>query len=74
MSHYKSNLRDLEFNLFEVFGADRAFGQAPFDGIDAETARDVLAEVNRLSREDLAASYTEADRNPPRFDPATYTA
>jgi alkylation response protein AidB-like acyl-CoA dehydrogenase len=74
MSHYKSNLRDLEFNLFEVFGADRAFGQAPFDGIDAETARDVLAEVNRLAREDLAASYTEADRNPPRFDPATSTA
>ncbi len=74
MSHYKSNLRDLEFNLFEVFGADRAFGQAPFDGIDAETARDVLAEVNRLAREDLAASYIEADRNPPRFDPATSTA
>ncbi len=74
MSHYKSNLRDLEFNLFEVFGADRAFGQAPFDGIDAETARDVLAEVNRLAREDLAASYIEADRNPPRFDPATRTA
>jgi alkylation response protein AidB-like acyl-CoA dehydrogenase len=74
MSHYKSNLRDLEFNLFEVFGADRAFGQAPFDGIDVDTARDVLAEVNRLAREDLAASYTDADRNPPRFDPATHTA
>src|SRR3954462_2140726 len=74
MSHYKSNLRDLEFNLFEVFGADRAFGQAPFDGIDADTARDVLAEVDRLAREDLAASYTEGDRNPPRFDPATHTA
>ncbi|MEV4705602.1 acyl-CoA dehydrogenase [Actinoplanes sp. NPDC049316] len=74
MTHYKSNLRDLEFNLFEVFGADRAFGQAPFDGIDADTARDVLAEVNRLAREDLAASYTDADRNPPRFDPATHTA
>ncbi|GGQ46410.1 acyl-CoA dehydrogenase [Couchioplanes azureus] len=74
MTHYKSNLRDLEFNLFEVFGADRAFGQAPFDGIDADTARDVLAEVNRLAREDLAASYTDADRNPPKFDPATHTA
>jgi alkylation response protein AidB-like acyl-CoA dehydrogenase len=74
MTHYKSNLRDLEFNLFEVFGADKAFGQAPFDEIDAETARDVLAEVNRLAREDLAASYQDADRNPPRFDPATHTA
>jgi alkylation response protein AidB-like acyl-CoA dehydrogenase len=74
MTHYKSNLRDLEFNLFEVFGADQAFGQAPFDEIDADTARHVLAEVNRLAREDLAASYTDADRNPPKFDPATNTA
>ncbi|MBG0560502.1 acyl-CoA dehydrogenase [Actinoplanes aureus] len=74
MTHYKSNLRDLQFNLFEVFGAEKAFGQAPFDEIDAETARDMLAEVNRLAREDLAASYTEADRNPPVFDPATHTA
>jgi len=74
MTHYKSNLRDLEFNLFEVFGADKAFGQAPFGDIDADTARDVLAEVDRLAREDLAASYTDADRNPPRFDPATHTA
>ncbi|MDT4994931.1 MAG: hypothetical protein QOH97_4823, partial [Actinoplanes sp.] len=74
MTHYQSNLRDLEFNLFEVFGADRAFGQAPFDEIDADTARHVLAEVNRMAREDLAASYTDADRNPPIFDPATNTA
>ncbi|MEV6342138.1 acyl-CoA dehydrogenase [Actinoplanes sp. NPDC051851] len=74
MTHYKSNLRDLQFNLFEVFGAEKSFGQAPFDEIDADTARDVLAEVNRLAREDVAASYTEADRNPPVFDPATNTA
>jgi hypothetical protein len=74
MTHYKSNLRDLEFNLFEAFGADHAFGQAPFDEIDADTARDVLAEVNRLAREDLALSYADGDRNPPRFDPATHTA
>ena len=74
MTHYKSNLRDLEFNLFEVFGADRSFGRAPFADLDVDTARDILAEVNRLAREDLAASYTDADRNPPRFDPATHTA
>ncbi|HEV8569930.1 MAG TPA: acyl-CoA dehydrogenase [Actinoplanes sp.] len=74
MTHYKSNLRDLEFNLFEAFGADHAFGQAPFDEIDVDTARDVLAEVNRLAREDLALSYADGDRNPPRFDPATHTA
>jgi alkylation response protein AidB-like acyl-CoA dehydrogenase len=74
MTHYRSNLRDLEFNLFEVFGADRAFGQKPYDEIDADTARDVLTEVNRLAREDLAVSYADGDRNPPVFDPATHTA
>jgi hypothetical protein len=30
--------------------------------------------VERLSREDLAASYEDSDRNPPVFDPATHTA
>jgi hypothetical protein len=74
MSHYRSHLRDLEFNLFEVFGADRSFGQEPYAELDADTARDILAEVDRLAREDLAASYVDGDRNPPRFDPATHTA
>ncbi|WP_019870259.1 acyl-CoA dehydrogenase [Salinispora oceanensis] len=74
MTHYKSNLRDLEFNLFEVFEADRAFSQAPYTELDVDTARSFLAEVDRLAREDLAASYTDSDRNPPVFDPATHTA
>jgi hypothetical protein len=74
MSHYRSNLRDLEFNLFEVFGAGRSFGQEPYADFDADTARDILAEADRLAREDLAASYVDGDRNPPRFDPATFTA
>jgi alkylation response protein AidB-like acyl-CoA dehydrogenase len=74
MTHYKSNLRDLEFNLFEVFGADRAFGQEPYSDLDVDTARSFLAEVDRLARQDLAASYQDSDRNPPVFDPATHTA
>ncbi len=74
MTHYKSNLRDLEFNLFEVFGADRAFGQEPYTELDVDTARSILAEADRLAREDLAASYTDSDRNPPVFDPASHTA
>jgi alkylation response protein AidB-like acyl-CoA dehydrogenase len=73
MGHYKSNLRDLEFNLFEVFGADKALGQGPFAQMDRDSARDVLREVERLSTEDLAASFADADRNPPKFDPSTGT-
>ncbi len=74
MSHYKSNLRDIEFNLFEVLGRDEILGTGPFAEIDGETAREVLTEVERLAREDLAASYVESDRNPPVFDPETHTA
>jgi alkylation response protein AidB-like acyl-CoA dehydrogenase len=74
MTHYKSNLRDLEFNLFEVFGAAEVFGTGPYADLDVDTARSILAEVDRLAREDLAASYTDGDRNPPVFDPATFTA
>lgn len=74
MSHYKSNLRDIEFNLFEVLGRDEVLGTGPFAEIDPDTARSVLAEVDRLAREELAASYEDSDRNPPVFDPETSTA
>ncbi len=74
MGHYKSNLRDIEFNLFEVLGTDRVLGTGPFADIDEGTAREILAEVDRLAREDLAASFEESDRTPPVFDPDTHTA
>jgi alkylation response protein AidB-like acyl-CoA dehydrogenase len=74
VSHYKSNLRDIEFNLFEVLGRDDVLGTGPFAEVDGETARSILAEVDRMSREELAASYEDSDRNPPTFDPATNTA
>src|ERR1700722_6483783 len=71
MSHYKSNLRDIEFNLFEVFGRQELLGVGPFAEVDEETARDMLAEVNRLATGPVAESFADADRNPPVFDPAT---
>ncbi|VXB97992.1 acyl-CoA dehydrogenase [Nocardioides sp. AX2bis] len=74
MSHYRSNLRDIEFNLFEVLGRGDVLGTGPFSEVDTDTAREILAEVDRLSREDLAASYVDSDRTPPVFDPATHTA
>jgi alkylation response protein AidB-like acyl-CoA dehydrogenase len=72
MSHYKANLRDIEFNLFEVFGAGDRLGTGPF-AVDAETARDALGEIERLSAGPLAESYLSSDRNPPVYDPVTCT-
>ncbi len=73
MSHYKPNLRDLEFTLFELLGRDQVLGSGPFGEVDGETAREMLAEVARLATDDLAPSLLESDRNPPVFDPATHS-
>ncbi len=72
MGHYKSNLRDLEFNLFEVFGTEQRLGNAPYADLDVDTARSILAEVDRLATGELAASFVDSDREPPVFDPATH--
>jgi alkylation response protein AidB-like acyl-CoA dehydrogenase len=71
MSHYKSNLRDVEFNLFEVFGRQELLGNGPFAEVDADTAHGILEEVNRLATGPLAESFTDGDRHPPVFDRAT---
>jgi alkylation response protein AidB-like acyl-CoA dehydrogenase len=73
MGHYKSNLRDLEFNLFEVFNRQELLGRGPYADLDEETVRSILDEVNRLATGVIADSFTDSDRNPPVFDPATGT-
>jgi alkylation response protein AidB-like acyl-CoA dehydrogenase len=70
MSHYKSNLRDIEFNLFEVLRRQDVLGKEPYPELDEETARGILDEVSRLAAGPLAESFADADRNPPVFDPA----
>ncbi len=71
MSHYKSNLRDIEFNLFEVLRRQDLLGEPPYPELDEATARSILAELDKMAVGPLAASFADADRNPPVFDPAT---
>jgi alkylation response protein AidB-like acyl-CoA dehydrogenase len=73
MGHFKSNLRDIEFNLFEVLKRQDLLGAEPFGEVDEETARGILDEVNRLAEGPIAESFADADRNPPVFDPATHS-
>ena len=56
MSHYRSNVRDLEFNLFEVLGAGERMGKGPFAEMDADTARNVLHEFEQVASGPVAAS------------------
>ncbi|MGK2882646.1 MAG: acyl-CoA dehydrogenase [Mycobacterium sp.] len=73
MSHYKSNVRDQEFNLFEVFHLESAFGEGAYADLDVDTAREMLSEMARLAEGPIAASFADADRNPPVFDPKTHS-
>ena len=72
-NHYKSNLRDIEFALFEVFGLGRRLQEPPFADVDEDTARGILTEVERLACGPLAESLVDSDRNPPIFHPDTHS-
>ncbi|OBF86124.1 butyryl-CoA dehydrogenase [Mycobacterium sp. 852002-51163_SCH5372311] len=72
MGHYKSNLRDLEFNLFEVLGIGEVLQTGDYGDLREDVARAILDEVRRLTEGPYAESFAEADRNPPTFDPRTH--
>src|ERR1700727_1835534 len=65
MGHYRSNVRDLEFNLFEVLHLEKALASGEFGDLDGESVREMLHEASRLAEGPLAESFAEADRHPP---------
>ncbi|ORB48596.1 acyl-CoA dehydrogenase [Mycobacterium persicum] len=73
MGHYIANVRDLEFNLFEVLDVGAVLGTGRYSELDADTVRTILAEAARLAEGPVAETFAYADRNPPVFDPATHS-
>ncbi len=73
MSHYQSNVRDLEFNLFEVLDLDKVLATGEFGDLDGDSVREMLVEAARLAAGPVADSFADADRHPPTFDPKTHT-
>jgi alkylation response protein AidB-like acyl-CoA dehydrogenase len=71
MTHYKSNVRDIEFNLFEVLGREEILGAEPYADLDRETVSAILAGADHLARTKLAASF--ADLELPVFDPKSHS-
>ncbi len=71
MGHYISNLRDIEFCLFDLFGRESILGKSIYADLDRETAMGMLEEVKRLAENDLAASFVDGDREGVDFNPAT---
>ena len=67
--HYKSNLRDVFFNLFEVLDVQRTtLGHGPFAHLDEETVREALKQSEKLVTSELQQSFVESDRVPLGFD------
>ncbi|GAB2642481.1 acyl-CoA dehydrogenase [Gordonia jinhuaensis] len=73
MGHYKSNVRDLQFNLFELLKLEEVLASGEFGDLDRETAEDMIREVKNLAEGVIAESFAEGDRNPPVFDPETHS-
>src|SRR3954470_6643282 len=72
MSHYKANVRDLEFNLFEVLDLEKVLATGEFGDLDPDSVRQMLDEAARLAEGPLAEAFAESDRHPPTFDPNTH--
>jgi hypothetical protein len=67
--HYRSNLRDIFFNLFEVLDVGRtSLGHAPFGSMDEASAREAIRACEELCATEIASSFSEADRHPPTLD------
>jgi alkylation response protein AidB-like acyl-CoA dehydrogenase len=73
LSHYIANVRDLEFNVFEVLDVGAVLGAGQYSDLDADTVRTILSEAARFAEGPVAETFVFADRNPPVFDPDTHT-
>lgn len=67
--HYKSNLRDTLFNLFEFLDIGKtSLGKGPFAPMDEDTARESLKRLERLAVQEIAPSFAAGDQDVPRID------
>ncbi|MFD6394308.1 acyl-CoA dehydrogenase [Nocardia sp. NPDC060259] len=73
MGHYKSNVRDLEFNLFQALPIGDILDSGAYPDLDSGALRTMLVEMRRVAEGPFADAFAEIDRNPPTFDPDTHT-
>ena len=71
--HYRSNLRDMDFVLFELLDSLERYGQTPFGDMDQAAAHTVLAEAERYATGKLAPTFSDVDREPLVFDPYAHS-
>lgn len=68
-NHYKSNLRDIYFNLFEVLNVgETVLSHEPYMNLDEPTLKDALKAFETLCIEKIAPSFVEGDSVPLKLD------
>jgi len=69
VDHYRPNLRDIFFQLFEVLGIQSSvLGKAPFDSMDEPTARASLEGFLEVMQSAWAPTFAAGDREGATFD------
>jgi alkylation response protein AidB-like acyl-CoA dehydrogenase len=67
--HYRPNLRDIFFNLFEVLEIQSSvLGKAPFDSMDEDSARAALEGFLEVMLQSWAPGFVPGDREGATFD------
>ena len=67
--HYKSNLRDIFFNLFEVLEIQKhTLGKGPYGDFDQEMVSELLRTFETLASNEMATSFAETDTTPLKLD------
>src|SRR4029079_18880685 len=62
VGHYKSNVRDLEFNLFEVLDVEKVLGSGQFGDLSADAVRDMIRQASEQAEGPLAEPFFDGDR------------
>ena len=69
VDHYKPNLRDIHFQLFEVLAIQAtALGKPPFEAMDEDAARAALEGFLEVMLSSWAPAFAEGDRIGVGFD------
>src|SRR5699024_9623102 len=73
-THYRSNVRDIEFNLFEVFNRQEVLKEPLWSDLDEDTIKGMLQAAAELAENELGKTFLDADFGSVDFDPSTGTA
>jgi alkylation response protein AidB-like acyl-CoA dehydrogenase len=67
--HYKANIRDIEFNLFEYLKIQTNYlGKKEYENIDEDGAKELLGTFKNLCEQEICNTFYETDKVPLALD------